>query len=109
MIPVKLYKEETLESAENPQEEKYPSGSYIREGFTDSKKPVEVGIPVFIISQKIGKILRTSKVTEILSKTESEIRFKTINSLYRLEFTSVKDDKKGKVKRSTLKSKTPIQ
>lgn len=89
-----LYKVKTLEDAEYPQEEKYPSGTIIREGWM-YEEPL-VGSFFILYGNKIRSSLRTSPVKEVLESSKDHIRFKTLNSEYILIklYTQNKEEEK---------------
>jgi hypothetical protein len=75
---------ETLENAEYPQEEKYPSGSEVSSGLMWKFTEPVVGEQFKVHYGKLYHHFHTSTVTEILEKTSSNIKFKTKNSIYNI-------------------------
>ena len=77
MYNVKLIKLNTLDDAEYPQKEKYPDNT-IKEGETENLPIVGQSFSLYKKS-KIGFFV-TSPVTKIISNSDKEIVFTTLNS-----------------------------
>lgn len=83
-----LTKLNTLPEAEYPQPEKYPDGTE-RSGLMWEHTLPTVGKPFYVLTSKMWDSLRTSPITEILSQTEEEVVFKTLNSTYKLSILNL--------------------
>lgn len=84
---ISLFKIKTLDNAEIPQEDKYPSNSYIKMGYLFEHTLPKVGYGFGVFQSKTYCNFVTSVVTEILEQNEEFIIIKTLNSLYRIEIT----------------------
>lgn len=80
---VTLRKIKTLEDANHPQQDKYPDNTE-REGLLYEETLPKVGFVFQLMLLKYVPKFRTSKVTEILGRTNKQIIFKTQNSLYEI-------------------------
>lgn len=89
MYNVKLIKLNTLDDAEYPQKEKYPDNT-IKEGETENLPIVGQSFSLYKKS-KIGFFV-TSPVTKIISNSDKEIIFTTLNSKYKLEIDEFKEE-----------------
>lgn len=78
-----LTKLNTLPEAEYPQPDKYPDGTERTGLMWEHTIPV-VGSNFLVMESKLWSSFHTSLITEILSQTEKEIVFKTLNSTYKL-------------------------
>lgn len=85
-VNIELYKIETLENAEYPQEEKYPSGTVLKTGFMWEHTKPKVGEDFYIYQSKLYSNFRTSIITEIIEETNEYIIFKTLNSKYKVKY-----------------------
>ena len=81
---IELYKIETLDDAECPQEEKYPSKTIIKAGFMWEHTLPKIDKEFYIFQSKTFPIFKTSIVKEIIEKTDEYIIFKTVNSKYKI-------------------------
>ena len=90
MEEINLIKLETLSDAENPQEDKYPSGKTVATGLMwDFSKP-RIDEPFFVLKSKLNPSFKTSIVKSI-DKVEDGYIITTINSKYKIQITG-KDD-----------------
>lgn len=85
-INIELYKLETLEDAEYPQEEKYPSGTVLKTGLMWEHTKPKIGDNFYIYQYKLYCNFRTSIITEIIEETKEYIIFKTLNSKYKVKY-----------------------
>lgn len=83
-LNIDLFKEETREDAEYPQEQKYPSGTIVSTGLMWGHSLPKVDECFYVHYSKLAYYFRTSIVKEILETTPDYIRFKTLNSVYRI-------------------------
>ena len=79
---IKLFKVNTRDDAEVPQEGKYPSNTVLKIGKMLNISKPKVGVGFVILSPQNYPIFHTSKVVEILEETDKNIKFKTLNSVY---------------------------
>ena len=81
---IELLKLETLKDAPIPQEGKYPSGTVLATGHMWDYSRPDVGEVFFIYSDKKTPFFKTSLVEEILEDTKEHIKFRTLNSVYKI-------------------------
>jgi hypothetical protein len=74
-----LFKVETHEDAEIPNH----NGDGIRTGYFNDMPEVGCSFMLFD-DEKMGRALRTSYIHKILERSDTEITFKTNNSIYKL-------------------------
>lgn len=85
-VKIRLIKETTLPDAVVPQEEKYPSGSVVSQGYMWEHTRPTLDTKFYVMATKIYPLFVTSRVNKILESTDEYIRFKTLNSIYKIEF-----------------------
>jgi hypothetical protein len=85
-MKVKLTKLETLEEAEFPQEDKYPSKTTVKEGFMAAEHMPQIGEAAYI-QDELGRIkFHTSTVRDIEEVDNHTMILTTLNSKYRLDY-----------------------
>ena len=85
-IKIALFKESTREDAKHPQEDEYPSGSVLSEGYMWDYTQPKLGNKFYVMESKLYPNFRTSSIQEILETTDEYIRFRTKNSVYKVLF-----------------------
>lgn len=85
-INIELYKEQTREDAEYPQEDKYNSNTILKTGLMWEHTKPKVGERFHVHQSKLWFNFVTSDVEEILEETKHAIKFKTLNSVYIILF-----------------------
>lgn len=85
---IRLYKVETLEDAEYPQEEKYPSGTVLKIGLMWEHTLPKIGEVFEVFAGKLYPTFHTSTVVDIsmLDLVDGVIAFKTLNSKYEVRW-----------------------
>ena len=85
-IQIRLVKEKTLADAIIPQEEEYPSGSVVSQGYMWQHTQPQLDSKFYVMESKLYPVFKTSRIIKILESTDEYIRFKTLNSIYKIEF-----------------------
>lgn len=83
-INIELHKISTRPDAQYPQEERFPSNTCIAVGLMWEWTLPKVGSSFLVMYNKLNHNLSTSIVEEILEETTTNIKFKTINSIYNI-------------------------
>lgn len=91
-MKVKLTKIETLEEAELPQEDKYPSKTTVREGYIKAEHMPQIGKAVYISNEHNIPIFHTSTVRDVEELDNHTMILTTLNSKYRLEYERQESD-----------------
>lgn len=85
-IQIRLIKEQTLPDAKIPQEDRYPSGSVVSQGYMWEYTRPQLDTKFYVMESKLYPVFKTTRVVKILESTDEFIRFKTINSIYKIQF-----------------------
>jgi hypothetical protein len=83
-MKVTLTKLETLENADFPQEDKYPSKTTVKEGFIDEENMPQIGKTFYMEIDK--GIFHTSTIKDIEELDDHTMILTTLNSKYRLNY-----------------------
>lgn len=89
---VTLIKLSTLDEAEFPQEDKYPSGRTVRKGYIKAEHMPQVGKAVYISNEHNIPIFHTSTVRDVEEVDNHTMILTTLNSKYRLEYERQESD-----------------
>ena len=90
-VNIRLTKLKTLEDAEYPQEERFPSSTTIKEGLMWAFSKPKVGKRFPVLQSKMSALFVTSLVKKITKIDSNTSILKTLNSEYKLEILKNKE------------------